>query len=521
MKISVRSITFAIFIIIFLAGFLYKTSRIVLADSKPFVPSIERIEDEEIAARERESKDTSGKTTEIFSSRINRNQLGETLGAGIVLMGGWGEKALASGYFDKREAGGAIGVLAQAMGSMYAHPPASGFAWMSDTLANAGLIAKPAYAQGIGFAGLVPLLPLWKTSRNIAYSVLIIIMVIIGFMVIFRAKLDPKTVISVQAALPKIILTIILITFSYPIVGFMIDLMYLSIAIIIKLLVSGLTGIDIPSDVKTMMDPALQQTEFITGGWWKLAGSVFNFNLLVPFFKQMFLGAGGNLAGFGIASLLGAIFAAQIGGYAAIGAAIPSLIILFIIFLGLLFTLFRLTFLLLNSYIQVLISLILGPLLLLKEAIPGQSAFSEWMQNLLANLVVFPATVGVIYGSWIFTAIAWRSNLWGAPLTFTGGGGDVGGSGNPLAIVMGLGIIFLAPNLIASVKKAFHAKPTLPLTAGSAFSPITGGAQTAMGAGQQFYYAKQMLGGDERTGSKGPLGGLGDLFRKGLGVKSR
>lgn len=409
---------------------------------------------------------------------------------------------------DPRLASGnrhAIPALAHMMGSMYANPPASGLAYVQYELANAGLLAQPSYAQGIGFAGLLPLLPLWKTTRNISYSVLIIIMIAIGFMIIFRTKIDPKTVISVQAALPRIVFTLIIITFSYPIVGFMIDLMYLAMAIVINLLATGLSGVQLPPGLESLNNTATQQTEFMTGGWGKLFGSVFNLSMIGPFFQQLLGGSKFNTGIFTFASIIGFIIPAAISGVVALpsiaGLLGPTVIILFILFLGLLFTFIRLTFLLLNSYIQVLLALILGPILLLKEAIPGQSAVKEWLQNILANLVVFPATVFVIYGSWILTAIAWKSSLWGAPLIPAGGGGEMT-DGNPLAILMGLGTIFLAPNLVASIKKAFHPKPSLPITAGSAFAPITGGAQTAMGAASQFYYMQQIVG------ERGPFGWL-------------
>src|SRR3989338_7466360 len=124
--------------------------------------------------------------------------------------------------------------------SLFAVPPASGIYYAQDLLQNAGILAKPVYAQGFGFAGLAPILPIWKVTRNIAYTVIIIVMIVIGFMVIFRMKIDPKTVISVQAALPRIVLALLLITLSYAIVGFLVDLMYVSMAMIIGILSEGM-----------------------------------------------------------------------------------------------------------------------------------------------------------------------------------------------------------------------------------------------------------------------------------------
>ena len=185
----------------------------------------------------------------------------------------------------------------------------------------------------------------------------------------------------------------------------------------------------------------------------------------------------------------------------AVSAGIPLLII-FLIALGLLFTFIRLGLLLLNSYIQLLIAVILGPIFLLLEAIPGRSAFSQWLLNIIANLVVFPATAVIIMFS-VFLATTGEAGsvTWSPP--FIG----LGGSGNLFNTFLALGVIFLAPTLVAQIKKVFRPKPILPISAGTAFAPLTGAAQTGMGAASQFYYAQsafQNLGGLFGKGRGGP-----------------
>lgn len=434
-----------------------------------------------------------------------------------------------SRLIDKKDPSskGAINAFASMSDSMIDTPPASGLAYTRYMLANVGLAPK-AYAQGVGFVGLLPLFPLWAAFRNIAYSILIIVMFVIGFMVIFRMKIDPKTVISIQAAIPKIIVALLLITFSYAIAGFLIDLMYVFMALAINIIANALPKEEFEPYMTASTD---LQTFFITGGWGALWASVFNWNLVGSFFKQTFGGSGANTGVGIIAEILGAVIGGgwAVGGAAAgtavtagalawgigLGVIAPIAIVLFIIALGLLFTVIRITFLLMNAYIQIIISVILSPLLLLQEAIPGRSALGPWLQNLIANLVVFPATVLVIYGSWIFTALAWKSYLWVPPLTPVGGGGDIGGSGNPLAILLGLGLIFMTPNLVAQIKKAFHPSSPLPLSTGTAFSPITGGVSTGMGAMSQFYYMQQLMGSHGQPGilrqMLGKLPGMGSF----------
>ncbi|OGG14488.1 hypothetical protein A2773_05410 [Candidatus Gottesmanbacteria bacterium RIFCSPHIGHO2_01_FULL_39_10] len=395
----------------------------------------------------------------------------------------------------------AMNYLAKGMSAMYGNPPAS-FGWYaSDFLANAGLV-KSAYAQGIGFVGLKPLLPLWTAMRNVSYTILVIVMVAIGFMIIFRMKLDPKTVISVQAALPKIILTLLLITFSYAIAGLLIDLMYVVMAVAISLLSQGVDKAYLANllgaNASFLTDTAQQQQEFMTGSAGKLFSSVFSLGMfpgfLINFFQGSFLNAlliqvvGGGLA----ATVALHVFAVPALAGAGIFLLAPVAIILFILFLGLLFTFIRLFLLLLNSYIQVIIAIILAPILLLPEAIPGKSAFGGWLMNIVANLSVFPSTVIIIYASWIVTSVAWRGALWTPPLLT--GSDPLSQNGNPLAFIIGIGFMFLAPNLVVSIKKIFQPKPTVPISAGTMLSPLTGGISTSMGAMSQFYYMQQFLG---------------------------
>lgn len=379
----------------------------------------------------------------------------------------------------------ALGTVATLMAALYTHPPASGIAYTYDLLVNAGLLAKPAFAQGIGFAGLSPLLPIWKAARNIAYAVLIIVMIAVGFMIIFRMKIDPKTVISIQAALPKIVLTLVLITFSYAIVGFLIDLMYLTLAITINIMAQGMGG-GFAKNVDKL------QSQYMTGGVGTLGGAVFSGGLRsIDDFAKGFWGLFGLTGGtVGLAQMLFKAFsitagAGAAGGYAILGVLIASGVFLLILVLGLLFTFIRLLMLLFNSYIQILIAVILGPILLLSEAIPGRSAFSGWIKNIIANLVVFPATAIILIFGMFLTTLNVTSPIWQPPLASL--------PTNAWSAFLGIGIIFMAPSLVASIKKIFHPKPAVPMTAGTAFAPLTGALQTGMGAGQSFYYMKSSL----------------------------
>lgn len=123
------------------------------------------------------------------------------------------------------------------------HPPSSFYYWAKGTLENAGFAPKT-YAQGIGFAALTSFQPIWKVFRNIAYLIIVVVIMVVGFMVMFRVGGGGKNAVTLESALPKLVIALLAISMSYALAGLLIDVMYLSIALLINLLgpVSGMTG---------------------------------------------------------------------------------------------------------------------------------------------------------------------------------------------------------------------------------------------------------------------------------------
>src|SRR5690606_12228850 len=81
--------------------------------------------------------------------------------------------------------GGIVPTTSNFIAGMYATPPASAQSYVAYVL-NSANIAQPAYAQGLGFSALSPILSAWIIFRNIAYFFFVAIFVIIGFMIMFR-----------------------------------------------------------------------------------------------------------------------------------------------------------------------------------------------------------------------------------------------------------------------------------------------------------------------------------------------
>src|SRR3989344_4356365 len=109
--------------------------------------------------------------------------------------------------------GGAIGTMTSLVGVLFANRPVRSIDYLASVGNGLGIV-KEAQAQvvGSGNAVLNPVIALWQVSRNVSYLVMIIIFIVIGLMVMFRQKINPQTVITAQAALPGLVVGLILIT---------------------------------------------------------------------------------------------------------------------------------------------------------------------------------------------------------------------------------------------------------------------------------------------------------------------
>ncbi len=322
--------------------------------------------------------------------------------------------------------GGAVSFFAKATGALYTNPPASTEKYIAYVLNNAGLpnIAAPAYAAaGIGFNSLEPVLKIWTAVRNLAYLAFAVVFVVIGLMIMLRVKIDPKTVLTIQTALPKIFLSLILITFSYPIAGFLIDLMYVAIGVIIAIFANmGIAGF-IPNGQNLVNENVFGYVG--AGRWWGIA----------------------TAAGGGIGDIIARI-TNNIGGFSGILGVTGGAIATLIFAVAILYALFKTWLMLLGAYINILAGVILSPLAMLGETIPGMSGFGTWVKTMIANLAAFPLVVTLLlFGEALQASVAGKYGLdssGGIPTNFTP---PLIGSGNANAFqaILGFGIIMMIP----------------------------------------------------------------------------
>ncbi|PIR43498.1 hypothetical protein COV24_02525 [candidate division WWE3 bacterium CG10_big_fil_rev_8_21_14_0_10_32_10] len=194
---------------------------------------------------------------------------------------------------------------------------------------------------------------LWVASRNMTYYLIIIPTVAFGFAIMFKMQINPQTQITLMKAIPRLLIVIILITFSYPIAALMVQLAE-PVADVGVSLIASMTSTSTVTDLSSM-----------------------NGQLFILIFILV-----GSLGG----GFVGAIFALILGVFILIALA------------RYLFTAF-----ILMVKAGFLISL--GPLILLVAGFPGrEGVIKQYFINLAANIfglsaisVLFAASYYVVY----------------------------------------------------------------------------------------------------------------------------
>ncbi len=427
----------------------------------------------------------------------------------------------------------------------YTAPVASGLYWVRSGLENAGLVPSAYAAEGIGFASIKGYAKIWSVFRNVTYLFLVLIIVIIGFMIMFRMKLNPQTVISIESALPKIVIALLLITFSFPIAGFLIDGMYVIMSIGIAILSQSNVGNLNPGNMITLQNKyagAIFQdiwpydgfpSAFSTGAalfnvlpsYVKvITNSVFSYFVgigLAKFIAWAFhieklasatKGIGIEAATFGLntGNLIGDLLLVLIEIFIFYGIAsfVPGIIIGLLIVLTLAFFMFKIFFMLLSSYIKIVLLIIFSPIIIIFEAIPGNTSFTWWIKNLFAELLSFPIVAIIALTGY---AIVQTNNASGQvfSLPFL-----TGFSSEDLGVLVGLGIVLVTPDIVKMIKGLLGIKE-LPISfgIGTFFSGVSAPVGGGMGLLGQYGSLSLAVPGIRKLANFLPPK-IGELFKQ-------
>ncbi len=259
---------------------------------------------------------------------------------------------------------GATGMFAGLVGNMYQNRPTSSGQYFADLGGRLGIV-KPVYAQGEGWNFLSPILDLWKAVRDIAYLFFVVAFVALGFTIMLRKKVDSQTVVSIQFALPKIIVSLILVTFSYAICGLMVDLVFLG--------------------------NQLMNSAFIVA-FTKLGGG--GYSWIDKFFPITYSGVvmgGTNVIDIIVQGIR--IILQLVGVINGDFVGIFNLVIAFTV----LSSVIKIFFVLMSKYVTIIISTVFSPLIFLWSTFPGQEEHkSKFIKSFLSAVITFPAMLLIL-----------------------------------------------------------------------------------------------------------------------------
>lgn len=129
--------------------------------------------------------------------------------------------------------------------TFYLNPPNSSVVWAYDQyqkIQNRELMAVYAqandpganafYFPGLGYTLLLPVLGLWTWSRNMVLIFYVAIVIVLSFLILFRQSLGGQASVTIINSIPSLILSLVLVTLSYPIAGFFVDLIYIGTGVV-------------------------------------------------------------------------------------------------------------------------------------------------------------------------------------------------------------------------------------------------------------------------------------------------
>lgn len=266
--------------------------------------------------------------------------------------------------------GGALGVTVIALTAVREHPPLNFAMYLEDLTKdaviplpqpksayaafNAGAFV-PDYLSGL-FEGMV--LKLWKVMRDFCYAATVVVMVIMGFQVMFRSKVG-KGVVNIMTVLPRIIVGLLMITFSYPIGAMSIQLIHAGIAIVIQLF-----GNLIRTDVEAI-------SASLMPGTGSFFGNLINATVLAIVDQAYF-----TISTFGAGQIIMLIIGALI-----LWAWLLLLISILITSSG--------------RYVNLILMTLTAPVVFLAYMLPGNDDnLNNWVKGYFANIIAVPAMFG-------------------------------------------------------------------------------------------------------------------------------
>jgi len=393
--------------------------------------------------------------------------------------------------------------FAQKFDSMMSRNPISGYGYIKQKLAKFHIIPEAQAQTGFGFRSLQPIQPMWAAVRNISYFFLIIVFIAMSFMIMFKVKMSPQTVITVQSALPKLVVILVLITFSYAIAGLVIDLSYVVLgmfSVIVKNVGSDISGLGSSIDVFAV----LSSTRAFSG----IIAALLIYALI-------------------LGTALGAVTTPIpfIGALGLLGGVLLMLVLLILFAIAY----FKVLWLMVKTLINIILLIIAAPILILLGAFPGSGGVGGWLKKLVSHVAIFPTIqimlflanyffwgfgsnmgndlLNTLLGSWVnpfLIQVRFSDPIW-VP-GFSIGSGVAG-------FLIGIGILLLIPKIGDMIQSFIAGRP---FALGTGMKETMGpgiwlggtGGRVVAGRGAEYFGETATVKKGKKVGWRAHVGGL-------------
>jgi len=290
---------------------------------------------------------------------------------------------------------------------------------------------------------------LWSITRNIAYLFFVVVMIVIGFMIMFRSKIGGQILVSVGNSIPRLVVCLLLVTFSFAISGIMLDIGKMSMNVVGNLMYDAqktvepnklTTKVDIASfsnltdqllyhvdsrnesgskddELESIIREKMLKEDRISSDWKGQTGSIMGEIALR--WGAAFLMSSAKESEFNPGDIISLIFprlaklmesfdliwdillvGLQVANY-------PRLLKLILWLLIALYASVKLFITIVTSYARIFVNVVLGPIQMALGAIPGNfNSVIRWFKSLAANILVFPVIVAILgFSQFLATAV--------------------------------------------------------------------------------------------------------------------
>lgn len=317
--------------------------------------------------------------------------------------------------------GGGIKSIFQVINAMYIQSPASAEIWAADISQRASISANAqdtsaTYNPGRGYELLSPVYNLWRATSNAVYIFYILIIVAIAFLIVFRAQLDGQNAINLYQAIPSLVISLILVYFSYPLSAVFIDLVTVGSGVVYGTLIGTTAAEDggtapgaflLDKDYRLVTYYPQNVGNLVPGPVDVNPRTELQINDKPVSIWQVFSTAGVNPTADGVNALVpkdipfADLISNAISGVQPFVGSVLSLVFIFAAFSASL----KLFFSLLREYVVLMIYPVMAPFMFLFAAIPNQTnqIVGNYFRRLLAASMSFVGVYAVLLATIIIS----------------------------------------------------------------------------------------------------------------------